>query len=180
VRYCWPCSTAAGVLVERTAPALERERATAAERNQAKAAAKRHRASVERARARQRETGRYTVAGVDLRDELARYAKLPIFRGTRLARELPTFTVRRSRTRGSRLGFAEPWHWRIHLSLLVDQQNLAQARRTLIHELVHLHVGQVGKEWHGVRFRMALNRAMAEAGLGADGAKLDLDDQVAS
>ena len=40
-RYCLPCSKKAGVLVERVAPALEKQRAVRAEANKAKAKAKR-------------------------------------------------------------------------------------------------------------------------------------------
>jgi hypothetical protein len=52
-RFCWPCSLAAGVLVERTAPALARRREAREETR--KRAAKRKRATARRGRERQRE-----------------------------------------------------------------------------------------------------------------------------
>lgn len=107
---------------------------------------------------------RFMLAGVDLRQEMRRYSTLPVFGRTFKARGLPKLTVRRSRYGTNRRGFAEPWRWRIHLSIY-DDAPLWTVRRTLVHELCHLYVGKVGKEWHGVRFQVALKRALAEAGL---------------
>jgi hypothetical protein len=51
VRFCWPCSEAAGRLVQRRAPALERKRSQAAERRAAKSADAKAREAEVRARA---------------------------------------------------------------------------------------------------------------------------------
>jgi hypothetical protein len=75
VRYCLPCSENAGVLVRRTAPALEKKRAASAERSKAKQATK-------RAKARESETR----AGIHIPTEAARIWRLmkPYHRGRRL------------------------------------------------------------------------------------------------
>lgn len=168
VRYCLPCSEAAGRLVERTAPALERQRQATAERAAETAKAKRRREAARRQAAKERETERFTVEGVDLRDEMRRLARLRAFGGARgkLARQLPEFTVsRRSSEPQSRYGTAWPWEWRIHMALWPGL-SLTDARETLVHELTHLHVGSDRSDthrWHGEQFRDTMRRAFREA-----------------
>lgn len=164
VRYCLPCSVAAGRLVERIAPALERRRAAATARQAAKAKAKRQRAAAGRVAAVERETERFTVEGVDLRDELRTLCRLKAFGGARgrLAKRTPDFTVRRHQRQPRRWGVAYRYPWRIHLALW-PTITLAQARETIVHELTHLACRP--NEHHGVGFVMTLNRARAEAGL---------------
>lgn len=167
VRYCLPCSQATGRLVERTAPALEAKREAAAERAKAKAAAARQRDARQRAAAKQAETDRYTVEGVDLRVELRRLVKLRAFGGARgqLARRPPTFDVtRRTRRPATQFGHAEPWANRIHMALW-PTVTLAEARETLVHELVHLYVGaQPGSaRWHGDEFWRVMDKAFKQA-----------------
>lgn len=171
VRYCLDCSQATGRLVERTAPALERARTAGAERAKSKAAAKR--ASDARARRAKAdaETARYTVEGVDLRDELDRLRRLPIFAGDRLARRGPEFKVTRCRTMPRTvIGRAWPTEYRFHLSLWPDI-TLASARATMVHELAHLWVGRDNhdrKAWHGEAFQRAIRRIF-KAAYGLDG-----------
>lgn len=164
VRFCLPCSEATGRLIERIAPALERKRQAAAKRAGLKAAKTQTRKAVQQERDEQADTQRYTVSGIDLRDELKRYVKLPVYERTFRSKGLPRFDVTRREWMPNRQGFASPWEWRIHMTLTPNMP-LDQARTTLLHELAHLHVGRTDEGWHGVRFRRTLNRALIEAGL---------------
>jgi hypothetical protein len=167
VRYCLPCTQATGRLVQRTAPALEAKRAAAGTRQKTKTVTARQRAIAARARRAAAETERFTVDGVDLRVEMARLVRLPVFGGStgRLARRPPTFTVtRRTAEPRSRYGFAEPHANRINLSLWPGM-NLADAYETLVHELCHLHHGGRSEDggWHGDQFWQVMDRAFKQA-----------------
>jgi hypothetical protein len=165
-RYCLPCSAKIGRLVLRVAPALERKRAAAAVSSAAKAKSKRATAARARQRAKDAETERYTVDGVDLRDEMKRLLKLRAFGGRqgRLHRRPPELRISRRSWTPGRLGFAEPWRNRITLATYPGQ-SLADARETLVHELTHIASGQEpgSANWHGPRFRKMLTAAMKEA-----------------
>jgi hypothetical protein len=104
------------------------------------------------------------VAGVDLRRELERLRELPVFADGELARTAPKLKVRRASRRPNRLGFAIPAEWRISVT---DYPGIrpGDALETLLHELVHLHVGRQpgAHRWHGPRFKRTLAAAMAEA-----------------
>jgi hypothetical protein len=104
------------------------------------------------------------VAGVDLRRELERLRELPVFADGELARTAPKLKVRRASRRPNRLGFAIPAEWRISVT---DYPGIrpGDALETLLHELVHLHVGRRpgAHRWHGPLFKRTLAAAMAEA-----------------
>ena len=106
----------------------------------------------------------FVVAGLDLRAEMTRLRALPAFGGGRLVTVEPRLRVRRARSRPNRLGFAVPGEWRLSVT---DYPGIRRgdALETLLHELVHLHVGrQPGAHaWHGRTFKRTLARAMAEA-----------------
>ena len=106
----------------------------------------------------------YVVAGMDLQEEMERLCALSIFAGGGLARELPALRVRRARRRPNRVGFAVPSEWRLSVTSYPDIR-LGDAQETLLHELVHLHVGteRGHRRWHGRRFKRTLHRAMTEA-----------------
>jgi hypothetical protein len=169
VRYCIPCSLKAGKLIERRAPLLERKRSAAQKSAAAKAKAKRARQAAAKRRATEAETALYTVEGVDLRDELTRLLRLKTW-GGRFGtpgrdggfHRRPTFTMTRRSTVPTRLGFAEPWANRIHLTRYPGI-TLADARETLVHELTHLKVDIDDNEWHGNRFRATMTAAFKEA-----------------
>jgi hypothetical protein len=166
VRYCLDCSVETGRLVARVAPALERKRAAAAVTSKAKAKAKRSRAALAREKAKAAETERYTVEGVDLRDEFKRLIRLRAFGGLkgRLYRRPPQFRInRRSQYPTRRHGYAEPWLNRITMCNW-PSLTLARARETLVHELTHIVVGHSHTEgWHGPTFRRTLKAAFIEA-----------------
>lgn len=167
LRYCLSCSVESGRLVERVAPALERKRATAAQTSAAKVKARRVREAKARARKKAAETERYTVEGVDLRDEMKRLCKLRAFGGKtgRLFKRPPELQIsRRSSTPYSRYGFAEPYANRIVLATWPGQ-DIADARETLVHELTHIVVGQSreSSSWHGPAFHQLLTAAFKEA-----------------
>jgi hypothetical protein len=111
-----------------------------------------------------RRSNYYLVAGIDLRRELERLRALPVFRDGPLARRAPELKVRRSRTHPVRLGFAVPGEWRLSVTAYPEIRP-GDALETLLHELVHLHVGrgQGAHAWHGREFKRTLARAMAEA-----------------
>ena len=106
----------------------------------------------------------FLVAGVDLREEMTRLRALPVFADGRLAAIEPRLRIRRARARPNRLGFAVPGEWRLSVT---DYPGIRRgdALETLLHELVHLHVGrQPGAHaWHGRTFKRTLARAMTEA-----------------
>ncbi|HSI80872.1 MAG TPA: SprT-like domain-containing protein [Solirubrobacterales bacterium] len=112
---------------------------------------------------------RFEVAGLEVRREADRLRELPVFSGGRLAREAPAIKVRRASRRPNRLGFAVPDEWRISITAYPGIR-LGDVEETLLHELVHLHVGvEPGhRRWHGAQFRDTLRRAMSEA-YGIDG-----------
>jgi hypothetical protein len=106
----------------------------------------------------------YLVAGVDLRREMNRLRALAVFAGGPLAQAPPQLKVRRSRARPNRLGFAVPGEWRLSVTAYPGIRP-GDVLETLLHELVHLHLGrQPGAHaWHGKLFKRTLSRAMAEA-----------------
>jgi hypothetical protein len=105
-----------------------------------------------------------TVAGIDLAEEAARVRRLPVFAGGALAERSPAIRVRRTRRRPNRLGFAVPGEWRVSVTAYPGIRP-GDVCETLLHELVHLHVGtEPGhRRWHGMVFKETLRRAMAEA-----------------
>ena len=113
----------------------------------------------------------FRVAGLDLRTEMHRLCRLPVFggEGGPLGRRPPTLTIRRASTRPrSRLGFAIPDEWRISVTAFPGQRQ-GDAEETLAHELVHLFVGASPgtHRWHGREFKTTMRQAMREGyGLG--------------
>jgi hypothetical protein len=106
----------------------------------------------------------YIVAGIDLRGELSRLRRLPVFADGLLARAEPELKVRRARRRPNRVGFAIPAEFRLSVTSYPGI-GPGDALETLLHELVHLHVGRAreARAWHGGTFKAALARAMEEA-----------------
>jgi hypothetical protein len=108
--------------------------------------------------------GYFVVADVDLAEEMDRLRALRVFRAGELPKKSPILKVRRASRRPNRVGFAIPGEWRISVTAYPGIRG-ADALETLLHELVHLHVGE-GKghrRWHGRAFRQTLHRAMTEA-----------------
>lgn len=170
-RYCVNCSIHTGKLVERIAPALESKRATAAQTAAAKAKAKRAREAKARERAKDAEKARYTVEGIDLRDEMGCLLRLKAWKGKFGApgpdggfHNSPELVISRRTKYPTRLGYAEPWRWRITIATYPGQ-TLADARETLVHELTHLVVGhQPGsRAWHGPEFKKTMLAAFKQA-----------------
>lgn len=114
--------------------------------------------------ARPRPPGYYEVAGVNLRREADRLRGLAVFGSGGLAARAPAIKVRRAQRPPNRLGFAVPQEWRISVTAYPGIRP-GDAQETLLHELVHLHVGaEPGhRRWHGRVFKETLRRAMAEA-----------------
>jgi hypothetical protein len=113
---------------------------------------------------RRRPDSYYLVAGIDLRREMQRLRALRAFARGPLARSAPELKVRRASKRPNRLGFAVPGEWRLSVT---DYPGVrpGDILETLLHELVHLHVGRRrgAHAWHGRAFKRTLARAMAEA-----------------
>jgi len=72
--------------------------------------------------------------------------------------------VRRARRRPNRLGFAVPAEFRLSVTAYPGIRP-GDVLETLLHELVHLHVGRQrgAHAWHGRVFKETLARAMHEA-----------------
>ena len=106
----------------------------------------------------------YLVAGVPLDRELERLRALPVFADGPLAARAPALKVRRARRRPNRLGFAVPVEFRLSVTAYPGVRP-GDVLETLLHELVHLHVGRAAEAhaWHGRTFKATLARAMGEA-----------------
>jgi hypothetical protein len=113
----------------------------------------------------------FQVAGVALDDELERLRALPVFASGPLATRAPRLKVRRAAKRPNRLGFAVPTEYRLSVTAYPGIRP-GDVLETLLHELVHLHVGRAAEAhaWHGPTFKRTLARAMREA-YGITGAK---------
>jgi hypothetical protein len=103
------------------------------------------------------------VAGVDLREEMGRLRRLPVFAAGPLAGREPELKVRRARKRPNRVGFAVPNQFRLSVTAYPGIR-AGDVLETLLHELVHLHVGRAAEPhaWHGRTFKATLARAMVE------------------
>lgn len=106
----------------------------------------------------------YAVAGVALDEEMERLRELPVFADGPLARSAPQLKVRRASRRPNRLGFAVPSEFRLSVTAYPGIRG-GDVLETLLHELVHLHVGRAAEAhaWHGPTFKRTLAQAMQEA-----------------
>jgi hypothetical protein len=106
----------------------------------------------------------YLVAGVALDREMERLRTLPVFADGPLAARPPSLKVRRARTRPNRLGFAVPSEYRLSVTAYPGVRP-GDVLETLLHELVHLHVGRAAEAhaWHGRTFKSTLAAAMRQA-----------------
>jgi predicted SprT family Zn-dependent metalloprotease len=95
---------------------------------------------------------------------MERLCALEVFADGPLARSLPQFKVRRARQRPNRLGFAVPSEFRLSVTAYPGIRR-GDVLETLLHELVHLHVGRAAEAhaWHGPTFKRTLAQAMREA-----------------
>jgi SprT-like family len=95
---------------------------------------------------------------------MERLRGLPVFAGGPLAGATPQLKVRRARRRPNRLGFAVPGEHRLSVTAYPGVRR-GDVLETLLHELVHLHVGRAAEAhaWHGPTFKRTLARAMQEA-----------------
>ena len=105
----------------------------------------------------------YLVAGVDLHVEMTGLRALPVFAGGPLAAREPELKVRRASRKPNRLGFAVPSEFRLSVTAYPGIR-AGDVLETLLHELVHLHVGRAAEAhaWHGSTFKRVLARAMGE------------------
>ncbi|HET9199298.1 MAG TPA: SprT-like domain-containing protein [Solirubrobacterales bacterium] len=113
---------------------------------------------------RPRPSSYYLVAGVALDAELERLRALPVFADGPLPERRPQLKVRRASRKPNRLGFAVPSEFRLSVTAYPGIRP-GDVLETLLHELVHLHVGRAAEAhaWHGPTFKRVLNRAMREA-----------------
>lgn len=104
------------------------------------------------------------MAGVALDEEMDRLRDLPVFADGPLAERRPELKVRRASRRPNRLGFAVPAQFRLSVTAYPGIRP-GDVLETLLHELVHLHVGRAAEAhaWHGPTFKRVLSRAMREA-----------------
>ncbi len=95
---------------------------------------------------------------------MQRLRELPVFADGPLARSSPQLKVRRAGKRPNRLGFAVPGEFRLSVTAYPGIRP-GDVLETLLHELVHLHVGRAAEAhaWHGPTFKRSLARAMQEA-----------------
>lgn len=95
---------------------------------------------------------------------MERLRALPVFADGPLADATPQLKVRRASRRPNRLGFAVPSQFRLSVTAYPGIRP-GDVLETLLHELVHLHVGRAAEAhgWHGPTFKRTLARAMREA-----------------
>ena len=95
---------------------------------------------------------------------MERLRGLPVFAAGPLARSAPQLKVRRAQRRPNRLGFAVPGEFRLSVTAYPGIRR-GDVLETLLHELVHLHVGRAAEAhaWHGPTFKCTLAQAMREA-----------------
>jgi SprT-like family len=95
---------------------------------------------------------------------MGRLRELPAFAGGPLPTREPELKVRRARRRPNRLGFAVPSQFRLSVTAYPGIRP-GDILETLLHELVHLHVGRAAEPhaWHGKTFKRTLAQAMDEA-----------------
>lgn len=89
---------------------------------------------------------------------------MAVFADGPLAAKEPQLKVRRARSRPNRLGFAVPSQFRLSATAYPGIRP-GDVLETLLHELVHLHVGRAAEAhaWHGPTFKLTLAQAMREA-----------------
>jgi SprT-like family len=106
----------------------------------------------------------YLVAGVPLDEEMDCLRALPVFADGPLAERRPQLKVRRANRKPNRLGFAVPDEFRLSVTAYPGIRP-GDILETLLHELVHLHVGRAKEAhgWHGPTFKRVLNQAMRQA-----------------
>lgn len=106
----------------------------------------------------------FAVAGIRLDQELDRLRGLPVFAAGPLTQRPPELKVRRASKRPNRVGFAVPTEHRLQVTAYPGIRP-GDVLETLLHELVHLHVGRAREAhaWHGRTFKLTLARAMEEA-----------------
>lgn len=99
-----------------------------------------------------------------LDEEMDRLRALPVFADGPLAERRPELKVRRASRKPNRLGFAVPSEFRLSVTGYPEIRP-GDVLETLLHELVHLHVGRAKEAhaWHGPTFKRVLARAMREA-----------------
>ena len=114
--------------------------------------------------ATRRDPSYFLVAGIALEQELDRLRALATFATGPLTARRPLLTVRRALLRPNRLGFAVPSQFRVSVTAYPGIRP-GDILETLLHELVHLHLGRSREThaWHGDRFKCALASAMYEA-----------------
>jgi hypothetical protein len=181
-RYCLPCSTRSGRLIERVAPSLVRE-------STARAAARKRRASAAASRAAERESKRWLFDGMDMRAEFQRLLAIPAFRPVRSSLKKLALSIYRGRSAESS-GHHKLHQGLIHVTIGTGPWYLGSA--TLLHELCHgahwflgltstrrqryrLPSGQAGvalrHAFHDAAFHDLLRIAAVQA-YGLDGARL--------
>jgi len=94
---------------------------------------------------------------------MQRLRALPVFAEGPLAKAAPHLKVRRASKRPNRLGFAVPDEFRLSVTAYPGIRR-GDVLETLLHELVHLHVGRAAEAhaWHGPTFKRTLAQAMRE------------------
>ena len=114
--------------------------------------------------ARSRPRSYYLVAGIQLDEEMERLRALPVFAEGPLAGRAPELKVRRAAAAPT--ASASPSRAEFRLSVTAYPGiRPGDVLETLLHELVHLHVGRAAEAhaWHGPTFKRVLAQAMREA-----------------
>lgn len=145
-RYCIPCSQESGVLVERTCPALDKQRETKEEQRKAKAkratqSRRKRKEAAARHKAR-RQTARETAAMEAVGDLHAELVRLwPIVRGVSPRDDLPVEPPAMKIGHRTRESFVSGYAWyhkhRIFIGVPRTADH-AEGCGTLAHELAHL------------------------------------------
>jgi hypothetical protein len=159
VRYCLKCSAHTGRLVERTAPALDKQRAARLEQRAQTALRKAHKDRAKR-------TAYFTVDGVNMHEALCEAWRLPTVQELRhrnhVYTDVPKLEVKRCKDSWyrRRWGTAYIGRHKIVLYIRPDHGTAKEVLDTLLHEVAHL---VTPRHHHDHVFRAAFKSIKEEA-----------------
>jgi len=165
-RYCLPCSEEAGILVERSCPSQERERARRKENRRKKQTRQKKTEAEKKMAARQaraqRQYDREHVLGIYVPSHFQQVCDSPcVARSLELLeRNRPVVKIRRRRSSVHTSGHAAPWTGRVVLTL-PEKCSWGQLSIIVAHEIAHVCCAD--EEWHGTAWRSMFLEILEEA-----------------
>lgn len=136
-RYCLPCSAKVGVLVMRTAPALDKQRQASKAKATAKASAQRKAQTARKKAVKQKASDLKWAGDMNIEKEAEKLWKL--FEPYHGGRPLPKLDIRDNQVIRGNLGWAHvDQQWR---GIVIKKMGAKDTWMLLLHELGHMAVG---------------------------------------